>query len=243
MRLKIIENIEVAKNTYSLKLENPALFDVEPGQFFMVKINTYPFPLLRRPFSVADFGEHLEFIYRVVGEGTRILTTKKAGEFVDVLGPLGKGFSINSTKRLLLVGGGIGVAPLLYLKKTIEETYKISCDAYFGFNNADEIFTKDGNIATMDGSFGFKGNIVEMVEDMLDENTLVYACGPTLMLKRLAFLCFEKNSPMQVSLESRMACGIGVCLGCVVQTSDNRYKKVCVDGPVFDFEEIQWQAL
>jgi len=243
VRLKIVENKQVAKDTFILKVDNPGLFEVLPGQFFMVRVNDYPFPLLRRPFSVAGFSDTIDFIYRVVGQGTKILTTKKKNEFIDILGPLGNGFSINSTKKLLLVGGGIGVAPLLYLKSVIENEYKIKCDAYFGFNSEDEIFTSDGNIATMDGSVGFKGNVVEMVEDKLNSDVLVYACGPTLMLRRLAFLCFEANCSMQVSLESRMACGIGVCLGCVVQTADNRYKKVCVDGPVFDFEEIQWQAL
>jgi len=132
---------------------------------------------------------------------------------------------------------------LLYLKDVIEKQYKLPYETYFGFNFKEEVFVDDGNIATMDGSVGFKGNVVDFVADKLNKDVMIYACGPTLMLRRLAFLCFEAGCSMQVSLESRMACGIGVCLGCVILTADNRFKKVCSDGPVFDYEEIQWQAL
>ncbi len=242
MRLKIVKNSSIASNTYMLSVENPALFEVLPGQFFMVKINEFNYPLLRRPFSVARFGETIDFVYRVVGEGTGILSKKKPGEFIDILGPLGNGFSIDSTRKLILVGGGIGVAPLLYLKKVIENVYKLKCGAYFGFNREDEMFIDEGNIATIDGSFGFAGTVVEMVQEQLDENSLIYACGPVPMLKKLALLAFEYNCQMQVSLEARMACGIGVCLGCVVETVDG-FKRVCVEGPVFDYEEIQWQEM
>ncbi len=244
MELKILENIEIAQNTFSLKIDNPNLFDALAGQFFMVRINGFNYPLLRRPFSIADFNEnYIEIIYRVVGEGTKILTKKKAGEFIDILGPLGNGFSdIGTGKKIFLVGGGIGVAPLIYLKNVIESQYRLPYKAYFGFNFKEEIYVDFGEIATMDGSVGFNGNVVDLVEKELDENSIVFACGPTLMLKRLAYVCYDKNCKMQVSLESRMACGIGVCLGCVVETQDG-YKKVCDNGPVFDYREIVWQAL
>lgn len=243
MRLKIVENRQVAKDTYVLKVENPALYEILPGQFFMIKVNDFNYPLLRRPLSVAGFSDTIDFIYRIVGEGTKILSKKRAGEFIDILGPLGNGFTINSFKRLVIVGGGIGVVPLLYLKDTIENRYKLKCESYFGFNTKDEVFVNTGNIATMDGSFGFKGNTVEMVQENLDENSLVYACGPLPMLKKLALMCFEYGCEMQVSLEARMACGIGVCLGCVVPTVNGDFKRVCVEGPVFDYEEIQWQEM
>lgn len=243
MRLKIVENKQIAKDVFRLRIDNPGLFEIDPGQFLMLKINDYPFPLLRRPFSIAGFGDTIDIIYKVVGEGTRILSKKLKGEFVDIVAPLGRGFSINSTKKIMLVGGGIGVAGLLYLKDVIEKQYKLPYETYFGFNFKEEVFVDDGNIATMDGSVGFKGNVVDFVADKLNKDVMIYACGPTLMLRRLAFLCFEAGCSMQVSLESRMACGIGVCLGCVILTADNRFKKVCSDGPVFDYEEIQWQAL
>ncbi len=244
MRLEIIENKEIANNIYSLKIDNPNLFDVYPGQFFMVKINDFDYPLLRRPFSIANFTDrYIEIIYRLVGEGTNILSRKTTGEFVDLLGPLGNGFSeINGYKKLVLVGGGIGAAPLMYLKNVIETYYKLPYEAFFGFNDKDEVYADFGHIATMDGSVGFSGNVVDFVEDRLDEDSLVFACGPTIMLKRLAYVCYDKNCRMQVSLESRMACGIGVCLGCVVETM-NGFKRVCEDGPVFDYREIVWQAL
>jgi dihydroorotate dehydrogenase electron transfer subunit len=244
MELKIIENREIAKNTYSLKIDNPDLFDVFPGQFFMVRVNDFNYPLLRRPFSVANYTDkYIEIIYRVVGEGTNILSSKKEGEFIDLLGPLGNGFlDINGNKKIFLVGGGIGVAPLIYLKNVIERYYKLPYSAYFGFNSADEVYVEFGNIATMDGSKGAIGNVVDLAESALDEKSIVFACGPTIMLKRLAYVCYEKGCDMRVSLESRMACGIGVCLGCVVET-ESGYKKVCDNGPVFDYKEIVWQAL
>ncbi len=243
MRLKIVENKQVSKDAYILKVENPALYEILPGQFFMIKVNDFNYPLLRRPLSVAGFSDTIDFIFRVVGEGTRILSLKKEGEFIDILGPLGNGFTINSSKRLILVGGGIGVAPLLYLKDTIENRYKLKCESYFGFNTKDEVFVNAGNIATMDGSLGFKGTAVDMIQGDLDKDSLVYTCGPLPMLKKLALLCFEYGCEMQVSLEARMACGIGVCLGCVVPTVSGDFKRVCVEGPVFDYKEIQWQEM
>ncbi len=244
MELKIVENREIAKNTFSLKIENPALFDIKPGQFFMVRINGFNYPLLRRPFSVANFtGNYIEIIYRVVGEGTKILTDKKVGEFIDLLGPLGNGFDeIAENKKIMLVGGGIGAAPLIYLSSVLKNRHKTPYEAFFGFNSKDEIYVDFGSIATMDGSSGFDGNVVDMIEDRLNEDTFIFACGPTIMMKRLAYVCYDKGCGMKVSLESRMACGIGVCLGCVVE-SQNGFKKVCEDGPVFDFREIVWQAM
>jgi len=243
MKLKITENSEIAKDTFLLRVENPVLFDVLPGQFFMIRINDFNYPLLRRPFSVANFGDTIDFIYRVIGEGTKILSQKKPGDFLDLLGPLGNSFSINSTKRLILVGGGIGVVPLVYLKSVIENKYKLKCESYFGFNSKDEIFVESTNVSTIDGSFGFRGTALEMIQEDLSDNALIYACGPLPMLKKLALLGFEYGYGMQVSLESRMACGIGVCLGCVVETIGGNFKRVCVEGPVFDYEEIEWQAM
>lgn len=245
MELKILENIEIASNIYSLKIDNPSLFDAVPGQFFMVKINGFDYPLLRRPFSIASFeDDHIGIIYKVVGEGTKILSNKKPGDFIDLLGPLGNGFGdVEKNKKILLVGGGIGIVPFIYLKSVLKNDDNIDYKAFFGFNTKDEIYIDFGEIATIDGSCGFKGNVVDMVENEIDNNSLIFACGPTIMLKRLAYLCYEKNCDMQVSLESRMACGIGVCLGCVIETNDKDFKRVCVDGPVFDYKDIAWQTL
>lgn len=244
MELEILDNAKIALNTFSLKIDNPSLFNAYPGQFFMVKINSFDYPLLRRPFSIANFtDEYIEIVYKVVGEGTKILSAKKPKEFVDLLGPLGNGFGrINVNRKIFLVGGGIGAAPLVYLKNILKQDYGVDYRAYFGFNTGGEIYVDFGNIATMDGSEGFKGNVVDMVEEELDGESTVFACGPTIMLKRLAHVCYKKNCGMRVSLESRMACGIGVCLGCVVETYEG-YKRVCVDGPVFDYRNIVWQSL
>ncbi len=245
MELQILENRKIAFNTFSLKIDNPALFNIQPGQFFMVKINDFNYPLLRRPFSVADFNNRfIEIVYKIVGEGTKILSRKKKGEFIDLLGPLGNGFNnIDKNRQLFIVGGGIGVAPLMYLSDFLKNVYKINFEQYFGFNTKDEIYVNFGNIATIDSSYGYGGNVVDMVEDKLNRNTLVLACGPTIMLKRLAYICYEKKCEMLVSLESRMACGIGACLGCVIETTDGDFKRVCVEGPVFNYKEIAWQTL
>ncbi len=244
MRLKIVSNRQIACGTFRLDLENPGLFNVAPGQFFMLRINEHICPTLRRPLSIADFKDKsIGFIYKVVGEGTRMLTEKRAGEFIDVLGPLGRGFDLSDATlgRVVLVGGGIGVAPLLYLKEILHNYNNVEYSFLAGYNTSCEIFADFGNVATMDGSRGFKGSVVDYAKQCIDENTLVFACGPYGMLGALAKLCNERGCRMQVSLEERMGCGVGACLGCVVMCSDGNYRRVCKEGPVFDYRRIKWQ--
>ncbi len=242
MRLKIISNKQIAKDTFSLRIDNPDLFDIHPGQFFMLKINEFDYPLLRRPFSVANYTpEYIEIIYRVVGEGTKMLSQKEKGKFVDLFGPLGTGFGKPEKGRgVILIGGGIGIAPLIYLSKVLEYYYKLPYKFFMGYNTASEIYADFGYVATMDGTAGFKGNVVDMAKEEINENSCVFACGPYGMLKAVVKLCSQKGATLEVSLESRMACGIGACLGCAVKTKNGGYKRVCVDGPVFDYEEIDW---
>lgn len=225
----------------SIKIDNPGLFTARAGQFFMVKINDFNYPFLRRPFSITYFKDYIEIVYKIVGEGTSMLAKKQKGEFIDMIGPLGNGFEIVNSKKILLVGGGIGFAPLRFLKEELKGR-SFDFDSFFGFNTKDEVCVDFGNIATMDGSYGYKGSVIDLVKDVIDEETLIYACGPSVVLSKLSDICLEKNAKMQVSLESRMACGIGVCLGCVIETK-NGMKKVCDEGPVFDYKEILWEKM
>ncbi len=242
MRLKVLINDEVARDTYRLEIERPAGWSAEAGQFVMVRVNDFNYPLLRRPFSISGGScDCISIMYRVVGEGTLMLSKRKPGEYLDVVGPLGNFFEIKSTKKILVVGGGIGAAPLLFLVERLNN-YRLDYMSFFGFNSADEMFAEGSVISTMDGSTGVKGDIVTVVSKELDDNVVVYACGPIPMLRTLSYLCLEAGAEMQVSVESRMACGIGVCLGCAIDTVNGK-KRVCADGPVFNHEEIIWEKM
>ena len=200
----------------------------------------------------------IEILYEVVGKGTEILSTKKTGDFIDVLGPLGNGFTlppftIHHSPFTILIAGGIGVAPLVFLaeelaKKKIKtivligaKTKKlILCEKIFK-----ELATKV-NIATDDGSRGYKGFVSELFEEVLrdtryDSRFTIYACGPHPMLQCIAKISKEQKIECQVSLEEKMACGIGACLGCIVKVKGKaRHKLACKDGPVFDASQIIW---
>ncbi len=236
MKALVLSNIEVANHIYCLSLEHVEDFFYKSGQFIMLKVNNLNDPLLRRPFSIAKFGKTLDIYYKVVGIGTSLLTSYKPGEFIDFTGPFGNSFQLRH-KRLVLCGGGIGSAPLIGLKDFFD-SQKIACECFFGFNTANECFVDFGEIATLDGSKGTKGSVIDLLSH-LDESYHVYACGPVGMLKALCKLADEKGFSMDVSLESHMACGFGVCLGCTINTIEG-YKQVCKDGPVFNYAEIVW---
>ncbi len=236
MKAQVLSNIEIASNIYCLKLEKVEGFSYKSGQFIMLKVNNLNDPLLRRPFSIAKFDETLDIYYKVVGLGTSLLASYKPGEFIDFTGPFGNSFQLKN-KRLILCGGGIGSAPLIGLKDFFD-SQKIAYECVFGFNTASECFVDFGEIATLDGSMGKKGSVVDLLGH-LDESYHVYACGPVGMLKTLCKFADEKGFSMDVSLESHMACGFGVCLGCSINTIEG-YKQVCKDGPVFNYAEIVW---
>ncbi|MGB9744555.1 MAG: dihydroorotate dehydrogenase electron transfer subunit [Desulfurella sp.] len=236
MQTLVLSNDKVANDIYCLKLQKPYGFDYKPGQFLMIKVNNLNEPLLRRPFSIAKAVSSIDIYYKVVGLGTKILSALKNGEYIDITGPFGNNFEIKY-KRLALVGGGIGVAPLIGLKNFLDEQ-KIESECFFGFNTAKDCFVDFGSIATIDGSSGIKGTVIDMLAH-LDNSYHVYACGPNAMLSALCKLADEKGFSMDISLESNMACGFGVCLGCSVNTIKG-YKQVCKDGPIFNYTEIIW---
>ncbi|MCK4738841.1 MAG: dihydroorotate dehydrogenase electron transfer subunit [Deltaproteobacteria bacterium] len=233
-----------------------------PGQFVMVSVSdasTSLDPLLRRPFSVFDAGKGwIELLYRVVGRGTSLMSTLKKGDKVDVLGPLGKKFPTPKEKnKLIMVAGGIGIAPFYLLSKTLKNSKK---DAVLFFGARTKVdarlsapIKKLGikvKVSTEDGSLGRAGYVTDAVLDFIEKDSVIYACGPMGMLKATAKLAKDAGVLCYVSLESSMACGIGVCLGCalkasedVKKTKDKEYVLVCSEGPVFNSKDIEWEKL
>ncbi len=232
-KAKIIENKKIAENVYLMKLACD--FKALPGQFFMFRSEAFRHdPLLSRPFGVCDEEDgELSFLYQVVGKGTEIMAGLKKDAEVKLLGPLGKGFSKKDVGKIAVVGGGIGIAPLLYLVKKLD----VKCDFYAGFAKEpyymDEFKDHVNKLVTTSDYYD-KKFITEEINP--DEYDMIYACGPNPMLKAL----YNKaaNTPMEVSMEAHMACGIGACLGCTVEKSNGDFLRVCKDGPVFDAKEV-----
>lgn len=232
----ILSNEKVGKDVYKMVLKGD--FEGKPGQFFMLKAwNGYP--LLARPLSICDKDEEtITFLYLIVGKGTEILSKLHKDDEVDLLGPLGNGFQLEKGKKIALVAGGIGIAPLLYLAKSLEG----SVDLYAGykyepyFTEEFESCTDNIYISTEDGKFGTKGYVTSIIKDEYD---FVYVCGPNSMMEAVQKLELQAN--VYLSLEAHMACGIGACLGCGVKTIDG-VKRVCYDGPVFKASEVIFDA-
>lgn len=240
---EIMANFEVAEKIYRLEMYSPELAAMaQAGQFIEVKMsNRFT---LRRPFGVASVkNDTVKIFYRVVGEGTKFLSRKNFGELLSVLGPLGNGFDKNISGKILLVGGGIGLAPLLFAAEQIG-----SADVLIGGKTADEItfwldeFAESVEnifVTTDDGSFGEKGFVTNYLPEILaaENYSAVYTCGPEIMMRGVALETSAHEIPCQVSFERRMACGLGACLSCSIDTAHGR-KKVCKDGPVFDAQEV-----
>lgn len=237
----------VAPATYRLVMELPELAAaVRPGQFLHLRTASGRDPLLRRPFSPSrvwpERGE-VEIIYRVVGRGTELLSRLRCGDSADVLGPLGSTFTLAGD--LLLVGGGVGIAPLLYAAQVADPT---RTTVIIGGRNEEELFWRHlfpQNLrglltATDDGSFGHHGFGVELVPEALAVRHFdrVLTCGPTPMMRKVTELCAAAGIACEVSLERRMGCGTGGCLACICDKRAGGHAKVCQDGPVFAAEEV-----
>lgn len=254
---EILENVELSPKYFRMKINSAELAGcVKPGQFFHVRVADRLDIILRRPFSVFDFNETtVSILYEVVGKGTEVLSLRKPGEELDMLGPLGNGFSINpEVKKVIIVGGGIGIAPLFSWAKELKGS-GLAIQVLIGAKNkykvlCEEDFKKIGiipEISTDDGSYGSKGLVTDMLrtrdtryDEQSSRDTRIYACGPNKMLVETASIMREHNIPGQLSLDRHMACGLGVCLGCVVKTVDGKYKRVCKDGPAFNVSELDW---
>ena len=235
--LKITKNEQLSKDIYLMRLEGDLRDIKNPGEFVEVKLKDY---YLRRPISVHDFSEnHLDLLYKVLGHGTKDMTNLKVNEELEVLIGLGNGFDISLSKKPLLIAGGIGIAPMYALAKKFNEL-GIEPTIIYGTSKKDDLVLLDeffllGNVivCTDDGSVGYKGNPVSYLKEHDVKFDKYYACGPQVMLKYLALL----DSNGYVSLEARMGCGFGACMGCSIQTTKGP-QRVCKEGPVFEASEV-----
>jgi len=255
-RASVTENKRLIENHYLLTLRPlTRTKKSRPGNFFMVSVDSGGDPLLKRPFSVHRSTKNgLQILYRVVGKGTTILSNKKPGEVLDVIGPLGNIFPVNNRRGNILVAGGLGIAPIFGLADSIVSSPRPEQPLlFYGARTGKEVLCKKDLgaigirpvIATDDGTAGTKGNIVRVLDEFLRSGQVnvneytIYACGPEPMLKALSTLTNKFGIKGYAALEQNMACGVGTCLGCVVHTTGG-LKRVCKEGPVFPLNEIIW---
>ena len=241
----VLENKRIADEVYSLTFGLDESVSVRPGQFVMVGVGGYP---LRRPIAVCKAeGERITVCYRLKGGGTRALARDyKMGEKLSVLLPLGNGFYVkDSEKKVALVGGGVGIFPLISVIRAYSKTKELY--AYMGFRNRaalcmeyDMMQCHKTVLATDDGSLGYHGTAVQAFMHEYEEvrPDVVLACGPVPMLRALKEAMKGRNVPVYVSLEERMGCGIGACLVCVCEKTDGAHARVCKDGPVFPIDDV-----
>jgi len=256
IKSEILSNREIIPLHFVMGLYSPEIArEANPGQFLHIRIEDKNDPLLRRPFSIHRIeDERVEILYKVVGEGTKILSQKRPSQKIDLLGPLGRGFKINSgVERVVLVAGGVGGAPLYFLVSRLIAAQVPELSVFIGAENKERLLYEeqfrdlavDVQIATEDGSKGFKGLISDLFASSISaeshtSSTVVCACGPLPMMREIASISKGHGITCYVSLEQRMGCGIGACLGCVIR-GEKGYVRVCKDGPVFDAQDIDWK--
>lgn len=247
-KCKILKKESLTQTCYRFVVQTDSIaLLAQPGQFAHIKVAGFS---LRRPISICEIDSQnktLTFVFEVRGEGTSALSLLQAGEYMDVIAPLGRGFTLlDSEKKAVVIGGGIGTPPMLELAKR----YSFPT-AVIGFRNKDAVILKedfekigaDVKLCTDDGSAGIKGYVSSALESLLSSQTpdIIYACGPSMMLKSVVDLAQKHSIRCEVSLEERMGCGVGACLVCACKTvRDGKefYAHVCKDGPVFPAEEV-----
>lgn len=249
-RVRIIEQKKLPCDIFQMVLDAPALVKLaKAGQFVHVRCGDDYDPLLRRPISINRLHKaagHLTLVYKAAGRGTAQLSRGRAGDYVDIMGPLGNGFTIQGTKPLL-IGGGLGTAPLLALADVLpsgaatvvmgaQHAAGLVCHADF------QHICGALHVATDDGSIGYRGPAPVLAEEIFARHAydMIYACGPVPMLRYVQHMAARYEIPCQISLEEFMACGVGACLGCTCKPAaeGHPYKKVCTDGPVFWSGEV-----
>ena len=271
----IVENEQVARDTFRARFECPAMgARITPGQFIMVRLANLNDPMLGRPFALYDVIHDdcgmpvaIDVVYLVGGKMTTRFAQFQPGQQLEVWGPLGNGFSINGTQHLIMVAGGIGQTPFLALGKEqlkkqqygqppriVGESPKVTL--CYGARTADYLAGVDDfqnvgidlRISTDDGSHGHHGLVTDLLATVIDESEStpqVVCCGPEPMMEAVSKLSADRNIPCHVSLETPMACGIGICFTCVAKVIDDTgewdYKRTCVEGPVFDARKIDWE--
>lgn len=234
--VEVIENKEICSGIFSLKIKEEV--KGKAGQFYMLKLQGGT--LLPRPISLCEWEDGVAtFLYAIVGNGTKEYKALKAGQTINVTGPLGNGFTTDrDLGRVALVAGGIGTAPFLQVSKELRNNFPRNIiDMYVGFREEvyliEELkeYCNEVNIATNTGKFGVKGFVTDILD--LDKYDTVLCCGPEIMMKKVVDMAKEKGKNIYVSLEKHMACGVGACLVCTCKTKEGN-KRTCKDGPVFD---------
>lgn len=234
----------IANGIFSMWIETSLANEARPGQFLSVYLQD-PSRLLPRPISICQIGKNrLRIVYRIAGEGTAQIANYRAGDRITIQGPLGNGFPLEDTDAML-IGGGIGIPPMLALAKALPGKKEI----VLGYRS--ELFLYDefqacGNVsvATEDGSFGTKGTVLDAITAGNLHSSVIYACGPLPMLRAVKDYALKENIPAFISMEERMACGVGACLGCVCNSTEVdehsmvRNKRICKEGPVFNVKEV-----
>ena len=246
----VISQQEIAENIFDMWIETGLAAEAHPGQF----IGVFPknkSTILPRPISICEVNEEktaLRIVYRIAGQGTKEFSSYTAGDKVDILGILGNGFPLEAGKgkKTFLMGGGIGVPPILQLAKELDAEKQV----VVGYRDNNLFLKEDLDkyatvyVATEDGSAGTKGNVMNAIAENALDAEVIYACGPMPMLRAIKKYAEEKGIKAYISLEEHMACGVGACLGCVVKTKEVDHHshvnnaRICTDGPVFDAEEV-----
>ena len=249
--LPIVENVQINESYWKLVVKAPRLArSVKPGHFVNVRVGDSFEPLLRRPFSIyrTHHTDKVDLLYEVVGKGTFLMSRLQKGDEVQILGPLGSLFSKPKKKEVsILVGGGVGIVPMIYWDEVYGADYLI-----MGYRNAGQVFPlselKNKKsmkfVSTNDGSAGKKGFVTDILRPILEKEAArgskcrVYTCGPTVMMNAVKVMAEEFGMPGELSVEETMACGVGACLGCVVKTKDG-YETSCQKGPVYSFDRFE----
>ena len=241
---------------YKFSVKSPEIANsARAGQFLEIKVSETGEPFLRRPISIYNIDKEngiVEFIFQVKGRGTEILADRKIGDLIDIMGPLGfGGFKVQEYNNVAIIGGGIGTYPLYELVKELKG--KANLNVYLGFRDKslvtcekefEEIGLNKLVVTTDDGSYKEKGYAIDFMKKDIEEHKvdMIFACGPLPMLKAVRAYAIENNIPCQISLEERMGCGIGACLGCAVKVisgEEPRYGHVCKEGPVFNAADVE----
>lgn len=251
-QVQIVAKQQLKTDIFKLTIQSEKMVkEALPGQFLEIRVNDNIEPFLRRPISIHKINKEkneLEFIFQVKGKGTEILAQKEVGDKISIIGPLGQGnFKFEGYKNIAIIGGGIGIFPLYELARQAKKTANVT--TYLGFRSKDFVVLEDEFsevsdklvITTDDGSYKENGFAINFLKKDCEKKKpdCIYACGPLPMLKAVRDFAIANNIPAQVSLEERMGCGIGICLGCAVKDKNaDGYKHVCKDGPVFNVNDV-----
>ncbi len=248
---KVIANDKLCPRFCRLSFEAPDLAkEIKPGQFVHIRASEGLEPFFRRPFSVYRAQRYVEIVYEPIGFGTRLLAAKQKGDNVDILGPLGTPFVLPpaGTKQVVMIAGGIGIAPMMILSDVLKNK-KYETVLLYGGRTRGHVYPmkefKDNGIkvyvATDDGSIGYKGRVSGLFHkiNLKTPTTFIYTCGPTPMMKAVQNFAVQHQLKGQAACEEVMACALGACLGCSIQTKGG-YKTVCYDGPAFDLDEVMF---